>query len=453
MRSKLLTLFTPMLALSCIVGCDASPQRAPEPSSNPPTSTTRAGGKEAGEAPTTKQGAGAQAKDAKPAKEEAAVAELVDDPAPVTRPAPDAASVKKARGEIKALLKAGRKHVQSKRYKEGIASFEDALEIDPNNARLLSELGWAAFKDAQLDRAAVATRDSVRFARDHNVKGASLYNLGRIAEARGEYDAAATAYTESLGVRPGNKIVKERLESIQSKLAGDVETEQCDFTKHAGADIPESAEEACKLYAGADADAECLDDQGRAKLVKVGDHLVTYFNYQPGEEFGSTYHTILVVLGDDAWYSYMLGAAYTPGVGYIYEDFYVTKIKPVELGSGVGALSITTKHDRVDGDYPMNEKDASLVKYESVLVLEDAGPRWLASVKTLDEQEWSKFIDEDDDIDHGPGFPSQTEKGANVEWRSDGFTVSKAGKDGASALTGPFTYDGAPSHCPDAFIF
>jgi hypothetical protein len=112
-----------------------------------------------------------------------------------------------------AALSRGRELVKTKQYKGAIAAFQAALVATPGDARAQSELGWAAFRAGDLDLAQDATRKSIDAASDPKVKAASLYNLGRILEARGDAKAAGDAYRESLQLRP-NRVVDSRLAAL-----------------------------------------------------------------------------------------------------------------------------------------------------------------------------------------------------------------------------------------------
>ncbi|MBN2715432.1 MAG: tetratricopeptide repeat protein [Deltaproteobacteria bacterium] len=111
------------------------------------------------------------------------------------------------------LLRSGRRQVQSKKYDAGIAFYEKGLAIRPGDPTMLIELGYAAFLEGDLERATTATELGLLGAGNNTVKGAALYNLGRIAEQQGDKDMAAQKYRESLAVRPNNAVEK-RLVSL-----------------------------------------------------------------------------------------------------------------------------------------------------------------------------------------------------------------------------------------------
>ena len=129
----------------------------------------------------------------------------------VTRPTKEAiAAWKKAMKQGRALAKtdpAG-----------AITAFEKALVAIPDEPRTLSEIGWVAFQKKDLKRAEESTRASIVHATSPQVKAASLYNLGRIHEEKGEKPVAIVAYVQSLKLR-SNRIVRERLVKLDPGAA------------------------------------------------------------------------------------------------------------------------------------------------------------------------------------------------------------------------------------------
>jgi hypothetical protein len=65
-----------------------------------------------------------------------------------------------------------------------------------------------------LDAAEAACAAGLRVAERDTTRGAILYNLGRIAEARGDRAAARRHYTRSLEVRPGNAAVQRARDAL-----------------------------------------------------------------------------------------------------------------------------------------------------------------------------------------------------------------------------------------------
>jgi Tetratricopeptide repeat len=120
---------------------------------------------------------------------------------------------KKAQQRYRAALKAGRAKLKQNDAKGAVASFEAALKAVPDDARALSELGWAAFKAGDLAKARQATDRSIASAGDAKLRAASLYNLGRILEAEGKKPEAIEPYRRSLALRP-NATVRDRLVAL-----------------------------------------------------------------------------------------------------------------------------------------------------------------------------------------------------------------------------------------------
>lgn len=110
-------------------------------------------------------------------------------------------------------LRAGRAFAKATKWGEATRSFEAALAAMPMDARALSELGWAAFQTGDYAKAKTANESSVKLAIDANVKAASLYNLGRVAEAGKDIATATAHYQASLQLRQ-NKTVAERLKKL-----------------------------------------------------------------------------------------------------------------------------------------------------------------------------------------------------------------------------------------------
>lgn len=141
-------------------------------------------------------------------------------PAPATKTpdVPVAALDKEARARYRAALAEGRELHRRGEFTPAIAAFERALATDPDDPRALAELGWAAFFAGDLELAEEKTRAALQRSADAKGKGAALYNLGRIAEKRGQTAEAIAHYQESLRQRPNDK-VRERLTQLDAGAA------------------------------------------------------------------------------------------------------------------------------------------------------------------------------------------------------------------------------------------
>jgi hypothetical protein len=107
-----------------------------------------------------------------------------------------------------AALKRGRGLADRGDFAGAIAAFRQALTSAPDDPVALSELGVAALQAGDLPLAEQSTRASVRLASEPRLKAASLYNLGRVCEKKGDTQAAVDAYQQSLTVRPNATVLR-----------------------------------------------------------------------------------------------------------------------------------------------------------------------------------------------------------------------------------------------------
>lgn len=117
-----------------------------------------------------------------------------------------------------AALKKGRELQHKKKYADALAAFEQGLAAMPDDAVLDSEAGWTAYLLKDYDKAQELTRKALALEATPAVRAASLYNLGLIAEAKGDRTAAAGRYGESLRLRP-NATVRKALLAIDPGAA------------------------------------------------------------------------------------------------------------------------------------------------------------------------------------------------------------------------------------------
>lgn len=125
----------------------------------------------------------------------------------------DDAELQATRKQINALLNEGRKLVKEGDYTDGMAKYEAILKLDPHHGKALAELGWAEYKAGNLTEAHAHTLRALALADDDKRRGMILYNLGRIAEDRGQIEEAITNYEVSLSLRP-NDTVQARLDNL-----------------------------------------------------------------------------------------------------------------------------------------------------------------------------------------------------------------------------------------------
>lgn len=353
---------------------------------------------------------------------------------------------------FKKLLNSGRSSVKAGKYAEGIADFEAARKIDPNNARVLSELGWAALKSEDLEGAERYTRESIRFALDAKVSGASYYNLGRIHEAREETDAAATAYARSLEVRPGNEIVAQRLADLEAKGArAEAARELCVFRKMEGA-VPEP-KDACARYVMASEhdferdpkNCEALE-ASRVHAMEGGVRAVV-FTFRTDEVMMKT--DVLAILREGDWYTSPVGVVDILGNSYNGQESWVESMESAVLTEGARAdLRLTYRFDFYDGDYEDNVLDSYERIEEMAIAVHGGVPQWLVVAKKTERSETAPWLE---------GQPSSLkaadvhhDRATELTWdASAGSIVFEAAKGKASAEPeGTYALGNAPVVCP-----
>ena len=89
--------------------------------------------------------------------------------------------------------------------------------VDPQQGRGWGNRCWTHFEAGRLSHARAACERGLRASPTPATRGALLYNLGRIAEARGRTSDARARYRGSLEVRPGNTTVQARLDSLGAR--------------------------------------------------------------------------------------------------------------------------------------------------------------------------------------------------------------------------------------------
>lgn len=137
--------------------------------------------------------------------------------APSSTPAPPAAAAPTAgppkpspiSGAAAEALRRGRALANKEEYYEATKALETALALAPNDAAVLSELGWAEYQQHVLEEAEKHTRAAIALSTTPALKAASLYNLGLILQAgRGtegpDTEGALNAYRDSLRERPSS---------------------------------------------------------------------------------------------------------------------------------------------------------------------------------------------------------------------------------------------------------
>lgn len=194
-----------LLALAWLTGCscqDPAPAdpSAPPPSSGPATSVP---------VPPPSSGPG---------------------PVAHTPPPPPATLTPEQRAATVADIAEGRRLSAAGDWAGASTHFQAALERAPGDARLRCEAGLVALRAGDATRAAELVEGVADDMRDDppdalRVPTAMcLYNLGLVAEANGDAEAARTDYARSLALRP-NETVQQHLDALGGAPAGADDTE------------------------------------------------------------------------------------------------------------------------------------------------------------------------------------------------------------------------------------
>ncbi|MEM6295001.1 MAG: hypothetical protein AAGA54_27260 [Myxococcota bacterium] len=378
-------------------------------------------------------------------------------------PAKDEALAAKA--ELSSQLSKGRKAVKAKNYAEGIDALRAAKALAPMNAKVLGELGWALFLDGQLDDAEHELQAALHVAVKSVRKGAILYNLGRVEEARRETTRAADRYRQSLAVRP-NETVKARLESLG---VDDAATHSvCTIDKEPGrppldlcADVlrraPESGREdppTCEfgwtkpLREGPEVAASAAGERRQASVFKVEEptYAATAFSIWDRDIMEESFYLGIVV--GDAWYVASLATVMHPGVGYADESVGLLELEAKELtGDGAKELIVRWSVGAHDMDPGVMYMEDTRHENTAVLSLDGGAPRWVGAVRTftewnsgeMDPDEWGGLID-----------PKTGTTTADLTFDGAGkLTITATGTPPPSTPVGTFSLGAYPVLCPD----
>ncbi len=190
------------------------------------------------------------------------------------------------------LLRKGRAAEAKGKHADAAAALEAAAKLTPEDPAVLAELGWVDFELHDLTAAEMNTRGAVgrlplvtddlfRNDKTNALRGAALYNLGQILEARANKEGAIVAYSDSLKART-NPVVSARLRKLDPAAA-----DAADPLRPTAMQGPfASVGEFCKKVAapgssigGDDADCRCgeaLANEGAKKLSRGFDDIAVF---------------------------------------------------------------------------------------------------------------------------------------------------------------------------------
>ena len=115
-----------------------------------------------------------------------------------------------ARKAFWAAIQAGRRQTAAKDYDAAIASFDAALQQLPDHPRALSGRGYARLLAGKLDKAEADLRKALAAPGTKKLEGAIAFNLGLVAEKRGDAEVAKAQFALSNALNP-SKAAKDKL--------------------------------------------------------------------------------------------------------------------------------------------------------------------------------------------------------------------------------------------------
>jgi len=336
-------------------------------------------------------------------------------------------------------LRAGRKLGKQERWGEAVVELEAALVAIPMDGRALSELGWAAFQAGDYDKAKKANQDSARVAVNPKVKAASLYNLGRVAEAMKDNKAAAGYYRESLKLRP-HKAVAARLEKLggEPPVPGSADTESLPCVAPVA-----SPEQVCACL-GKQYEAAEEDGGGQCEKVPfVGPDEVGVVRVEISDS--QEFEYFLLYQTAKGWVTIAdLGYLFAGGIAGIENEMEVSEIVKKSAGprSVLWVEVLSSGHDNDLGIAEVEFYDNTRV---TLCVLADEGapvcPLQLPLSSSYTREELDEDIAgevEEDVADlRTPGLPIHTERAFEVRLGEDGTATVVLVKGEADPETKP----------------
>lgn len=107
---------------------------------------------------------------------------------------------------VAALVKAGRDLANQKDYPAAIAKFSEAIALDGSVAAAWSGRGYANLRNKTLDAARTDLKQALELGGDAIFEAQVYYNLGSVAEQRGDNAGARVAYERSQELRPHRSV-------------------------------------------------------------------------------------------------------------------------------------------------------------------------------------------------------------------------------------------------------
>jgi hypothetical protein len=278
----------------------------------------------------------------------------------------------KRKAYLKALEAARTLH-RKKDYAGAVKGFQKALEIMPDDARALSELGWSAFNDKQLGLAETSLKKAIERTSDAQLRGSTLYNLGRVHEEEGDKPRAIEDYQDSLRLRP-NAVVLARLATLAPDAAKAFEI--VTPTKALGPfpDLAAACAGVVQSITAADKTLVVTCDpnattgsffEGAVEAVELaapwaGARIVTTCQDAISTCAEGGVHLALQTKSDGKWWiAPNIESAYNPGAFGIYEGVTGEKIEVKDrVVGGAPEVVVQLRHERSDSDLGWNEVES-----------------------------------------------------------------------------------------------
>ncbi len=117
---------------------------------------------------------------------------------------------------VLAKVNEGRALTKAKRYAEAIVAFDVAIAMDPAAAAAWSGRGYAKLLAGDLDGAEADLREALKHDGAARFQAAVSFNLGAVAERRGDRAAAVEHYERAMSLAPSDA-ARRRLEGLRGR--------------------------------------------------------------------------------------------------------------------------------------------------------------------------------------------------------------------------------------------
>ncbi len=117
----------------------------------------------------------------------------------------------------KAYVNLGWTFSKDENYSEAIRQCNRALSIDPDYGMAYSDIGYYLLKSDNVDEAIIWLETAIEH-EEFEGKFYTFYNLGRAYEIKGAWEKAIKMYDESLKLKPGFKLAKNKLMQLSANF-------------------------------------------------------------------------------------------------------------------------------------------------------------------------------------------------------------------------------------------